>query len=186
MLKPGIYHASNDESIWNAYDVKMEVKETDKSYIFELVSLESHYAADHIKMLFKKSNRFVLRKDQGGHAMRVWDDTHFTIYPFQAGIPYYFKMEPETDRFKKLCDDFSKRRPAGKPTGRCFWFTTEFASGSQCFNDLLRKYLIDRGVQYLNTLNGDVWFLFQGEWRMCEFKCDGNKVDVYMLEFDLG
>ena len=34
VLKPGIYHASNDESIWNAYDVKMEVKETDKSYIF--------------------------------------------------------------------------------------------------------------------------------------------------------
>lgn len=85
-----------------------------------------------------------------------------------------------------LCKDFDKRRPVGKPTGRRYWFTTEFTSGYQSLNDLLRKYLIDRGVQYLNTFNGDVWFLFQDEWRMCEFECDGNKVNVYMLDFDLG
>ena len=98
MLKPGIYHASNDESIWNAYEVKMKVKETDKSYIFELVSLESHYAADHIAMLFKHSSHFVLGKNKGGHAMRVWDEKSFTIYPFQAGTPYYFKFEPEVGK----------------------------------------------------------------------------------------
>lgn len=186
MLKPGVYTARNNDSIWSAYEVKMNVRETEKSYIFELVSLESRYAADHIAMLFKKSNKFVLGKNKGGHAMRVWDDTSFTIYPFQAGTPYYFKADVEDNRFAKLCKDFDKRRPAGKPTGRCYWFTTEFTNGSQSLNDLLRKYLIDRGFQYLNTLNGDVWFLFQGEWRMCEFKCDGNKVDVYMLEYELG
>jgi len=33
-----------------------------------------------------------LKKNRGGHAMRIWSDGDFTIYPYQAGIPYYFKL----------------------------------------------------------------------------------------------
>ena len=92
MLKQGLYIAENDESIWNEYTVKMKVKETEKSYIFELVEFKSRYSGVHIETLFKKSNRFVLRKNKGGHAMRVWGDDNFTFYPYQAGIPYFFKL----------------------------------------------------------------------------------------------
>lgn len=92
MLKKGLYIAENDDSIWDAYTVKMNVKETEKSYIFDLVELNSRYSAAHIEMLFKESDRFVLRKNKGGHAMRIWGDDNFTFYPYQAGIPYYFKL----------------------------------------------------------------------------------------------
>lgn len=30
------------------------------------------------------------------HAMRVWSDHDFTIYPFQAGVPFYFEKEDVT------------------------------------------------------------------------------------------
>lgn len=92
MLKQGLYVAENDESIWNSYIIKLKVKETDKSYIFELIEFQSRYSGVHIEMLFKNSNRVVLRKNKGGHAMRVWGDDNFTFYPYQAGIPYFFKM----------------------------------------------------------------------------------------------
>lgn len=92
MLKQGLYIAENDESIWNSYAIKLNVKETVKSYIFELIEFQSRYSGVHIEMLFKNSNRVVLRKNKGGHAMRVWGDDNFTFYPYQAGIPYFFKM----------------------------------------------------------------------------------------------
>ena len=92
MLKQGVYIAENDESIWKSYTIKLKVKETDKSYIFELIEFQSRYSGVHIEMLFKNSNRVVLRKNKGGHAMRVWGDDNFTFYPYQAGIPYFFKM----------------------------------------------------------------------------------------------
>ena len=95
MLKPGIYLAENDESIWDSYKITMEVKETEKSYIFRLVEFKSRYSADHIKMLFKNSERAVISKGKGGHAMRVWSDEDFTIYPYQAGIPYWFQRVQE-------------------------------------------------------------------------------------------
>ena len=95
MLRQGLYVAENDESIWNAYSIEMRVKETDKSYIFELVKFESRYAASHIETFFSKDKRVVLRKNKGGHAMRVWGDDSFTFYPYQAGIPYYFKLAKE-------------------------------------------------------------------------------------------
>lgn len=85
--------------------------------------------------------------------------------------------------FEKLCNDFARRRPQGQPTGRVYWFTTYFTSGFQSLNDLLRRYLKDHDISYLNTVNGDVWFLFKGEWTMCEFVADGDKVDVYLREY---
>lgn len=64
--------------------------ETPATYRFQLLGLQSLYSADHIRLLFVASNRFVLRKNKGGHAIRDWGDGTFTLYPFQAGIPYYF------------------------------------------------------------------------------------------------
>lgn len=101
MLKQGLYIAENNDSIWDAYTIKMQVKETKKSYIFELVDLQSRYSAAHIEMLFQKSKRFVLKKDKGGHAMRIWGESDFTIYPYQTGIPYYFKYTADQCQNRK-------------------------------------------------------------------------------------
>lgn len=92
MLKEGLYLAENKDNIWDAFKIQMKVKETEKSYIFELVDCDSRYSADHIKMLFQKANRITVKKVGSGHAMRIWDDHSFTIYPYQRGIPYYFKL----------------------------------------------------------------------------------------------
>ena len=93
MLTSGLYKAEqHDRGIFNDFEVLMTVKETQKSYCFTLESIDSRYSADHIKRLFSKSNHVVIRKKGGGHAMRIWSDKDFTLYPFQAGIPYYFKF----------------------------------------------------------------------------------------------
>lgn len=78
MLKEGLYISENHENALDAYTIKMHVKETEKSYIFTLIDFESRYSAAHIEMLFKNSKRFVLRKNRGRHALRIWGDDDFT------------------------------------------------------------------------------------------------------------
>ena len=84
--------AEQHEGIFNDYEVIMTVRETDKSYCFTLESIDSRYCATQIIDLFSKSNRVVIRKAGGGHAICIWSEKDFTLYPFQAGIPYYFKL----------------------------------------------------------------------------------------------
>lgn len=96
MLRQGLYVAENDENIWNAYRIEMRVKETEKSYIFELVSFKSRYGASQMEDFFRKAKKVTLRKNKGGHAMRVWGEDNFTFYPYQVGTPYYFRLEEET------------------------------------------------------------------------------------------
>ncbi len=73
----------------------MSVKETEKSFIFELLSFNSRYAGAHIEMLFAKSKKVIINKNKGGHAMRIWEDNCFTFYPYQAGVPYMFYLQEE-------------------------------------------------------------------------------------------
>ena len=98
MLKQGIYKAENGNSIFDSYEIVMEVKETEKSFIFKLIKLENRCGADRIQLLFSKSNKVVLRKQNSRHAMRTWEDDTFTIYPYQAGIPYYFELIVDGDK----------------------------------------------------------------------------------------
>lgn len=86
----GRYRAEDTDSMHSQYSITMDVKETDKSYIFCLVEFQSRYGASQMERLFEKSKRIVIRKNRGGHAIRIWNDNHFTFYPFQAGIPFYF------------------------------------------------------------------------------------------------
>lgn len=90
MSLSGRYKSENNDNLWSHYYIVMDVVETAKSYIFTLVELESQYNAMHMQRLFSKSNRVVIRKNRGGHAIRIWSDDNFTLYPFQAGIPFYF------------------------------------------------------------------------------------------------
>lgn len=96
MLRQGLYVAENDDTIWNAYTIEMRVKETEKSYIFELVNFKSRYGASQMEDFFRKSKKVTLRKNKGGHAMRVWGEDNFTFYPYQAGVPYFFRLKKET------------------------------------------------------------------------------------------
>ena len=61
----GRFKAENAENILKAYRIVMDVKETGKSYILQLVEFESRYSASHISHLFSKSKRVVLRKAKG-------------------------------------------------------------------------------------------------------------------------
>ncbi len=94
MLKQGRYISENDGSIFCKHRIVIEVKETEKSYVFTMLEYENRYGYDHFALLFKGKNRATIVKNKGGHAMRVWGDDAFTIYPFQAGIPFYFKLMP--------------------------------------------------------------------------------------------
>lgn len=89
----GRYVAENNESIWDEYRIVMDVRETAKSFIFSLIDLKSRYSASHMAMLFSKSKRVMIKKAKSPHAMRIWPDGSFTLYPYQAGIPFYFKAQ---------------------------------------------------------------------------------------------
>ncbi len=94
MLQEGLYLAENKEHPFNFYRIILQVKETPKSYILIKKEYENRYSYDHIATMFSKGDRLVLRKERNPHPMRIWDDSSFTIYPYQAGIPFYFKRLP--------------------------------------------------------------------------------------------
>ena len=92
-LKLGRYNAEQDNGVCDRYKIIVEFKETEKSYVFKLVELEGKYCPGQIEMFFKNSNKVIIRKNKGGHSMRIWSDEDFTLYPFQSGVPFYFKKE---------------------------------------------------------------------------------------------
>lgn len=71
---------------------KVLVKETDKMYKMTLVSLDMADWCPHIEMMFHKNvgKTISIKKRHGKHAVYDWGENDFTIYPFRAGIPYYF------------------------------------------------------------------------------------------------
>ena len=86
----GIYEAENNDSYLDRYRIRIQVRETERSYVLQLIEFDSRYGAGQIESLFATSKRVVLRKNKSGHAMRVWSDEDFTLYPYQAGVPFYF------------------------------------------------------------------------------------------------
>ena len=78
----GRYLAENKDDFLSAYHIVVDVKETDKSYIMQLVEFNSRYSASHISLLFSKSKRVLLSKKKGGFSIKNWGDNTFTFYPF--------------------------------------------------------------------------------------------------------
>lgn len=96
MLLPGRYKAEHDGDIFHAYRYIMEVKETEKSYIFRMVEAVNRYANNQIETMFGEKTRVVLCKTRPSrHAIRVWNDHDFTIYPFQVGVPFHFQRQEQ-------------------------------------------------------------------------------------------
>lgn len=92
MLKSGLYKAEQDGNIFNYYKIIMEVKETEKSYTFNLIEFDRRYGATQMDDFFRKSKKVIIRKNKGGHAIRIWGEDNFTFYPYQAGVPFYFEL----------------------------------------------------------------------------------------------
>ena len=57
MLKSGKYIAEHDNGIFDRYRIVMSVKETEKSYIFELLEYSTSMIPAQMDMLFDKSKR---------------------------------------------------------------------------------------------------------------------------------
>lgn len=90
MLISGQYKAAENGLF--GYEIIISVKENARSYIFDLISNDSRYNPAHIDMIFAKSNRVKIYKEKSQHAVRIWSNKDFTIYPFRAGIPFYFEL----------------------------------------------------------------------------------------------
>ena len=85
--------------------------------------------------------------------------------------------------FDQLCKDFSERKPKGPMTCRVPFFKVKWEDGRKSANDLLRDFLRTHGYEYINTIDGTVWFLLCGHWRCCQYEADGDDVQFYMCEF---
>jgi hypothetical protein len=92
MLKKGFYIAEKDDDTFGCYRIVLEVKETEKSYILKMKEYSNRYSYDHVEVMFKGKEKEIIPKGKGRHAVNVWSDHDFTIYPFRAGIPFYFTL----------------------------------------------------------------------------------------------
>lgn len=52
LLEPGRYRAEQDGDVFHAYLYVMEVRETDKSYIFKMLESRNRYADDQLETMF--------------------------------------------------------------------------------------------------------------------------------------
>ena len=81
-------------------------------------------------------------------------------------IPFMLEMGEYNMTFNELCADFSRRKPCGEMVWIAF-VTLEWTHVSSSSNDLLRKYLHDHQIPYLNSY-GRVWFLIDNQWTCTE------------------
>lgn len=77
--------------------------------------------------------------------------------------------------FDALCKDFAARKPQEPPVSMAPFATIPWDNGDASSNDLLRRYLIDNSISYINDFNGTVWFLYDGNWTRCRVHCDRSQ-----------
>lgn len=83
--------------------------------------------------------------------------------------------------YPELCDSFNRNvggNPITERTGRIFG-RFEWVSGS--LNDNIRTWVINNGLPYLNSFNGNVWFSENGDqWQTVEHELgDDGIVTLY-------
>ncbi len=103
MLLPGIYKAEteNDGEYLHPYEIILDVKETEKSYLLRLIKFSSGYEDlrnNPIDRLFEQSKKAALSKAKGGFFLKEWSNHDFTLYLFQKSVPFYFcRITQEAD-----------------------------------------------------------------------------------------
>ena len=95
MLKGKYIYTQTDSHGNPIGHILINVSETEKKYNFELLENTTRYDYNHFVLLFKDKNKVSINKQGGKCSMRVWSDDDFTIYPFQAGIPFWFRKIKE-------------------------------------------------------------------------------------------
>lgn len=71
--------------------ILIEARETPSGYTFKLLENSTRLDYDHFILLFKNSDTARVDKKRSQHGMMLWKDGDFTIYPFRAGIPFWFR-----------------------------------------------------------------------------------------------
>ena len=89
-MKQGLYKHTKDDEYLDREKIIIEVSETAKLYIFELIINTFRYSPVHIDMMFAKSDRVIISKEKKPHAIILGND-YFIIYPYRAGIPFLFE-----------------------------------------------------------------------------------------------
>ena len=94
MIK-GIYVYESEEK-WNRGVVKIQLKETEKSWVLTLIENTIRYCPAQLEMLFKNKDRAVVKKERSEHYHEFrcseWGST-LLIYPYRAGIPFLFREQ---------------------------------------------------------------------------------------------
>jgi hypothetical protein len=86
--------------------------------------------------------------------------------------------------FDELCKDYNVRKPQGKSVSYVPFFNVKWDNSNDSSNDILRRGLKELGFDYINTFNGDVWFLYHGVWECCVNEVKDNVVHFYMCKFN--
>lgn len=115
-LIDGMYLAEHDNGMFDRYKIIVKVTECEKSYKLELIKCESRYSPAHIDALFEKSKTVVISKKSVKHAIRLWGNDSFTLYPFKSGIPFSFRLMEENAATKS---SKGKRGSKEKNTEKC-------------------------------------------------------------------
>jgi len=93
-IQEELYKCNYDNHMYadkNAF-IGINVKETEKSYIFELMKNTYRYSPAQIDMLFSKSDNVTINKFKNPHPIRDYGNW-FVIYPYQSGIPFLFELD---------------------------------------------------------------------------------------------
>ena len=97
-MKNGLYRYEDRDSYTNRGEYIIKLKETEKSYTFELIKNDMRFSKGHLDMLFSKSKKVKINKEKSPHAINISGDDWFCIYPYRAGIPYVFEYIEESEK----------------------------------------------------------------------------------------
>ena len=97
MLKSGDYRCEVikyfDKTPLLAGTITLEVTETTKMFYLTLKSFDVKYDAPQIEDMFREKDSIKINKFGSKHAIQVWGDEDFTLYPHRVSVPYHFKFE---------------------------------------------------------------------------------------------
>ena len=91
-MKTGTYICNRDWRGHSTLHVRVEAKETDKSFILKLIEDSSRFPDGHMKVLFGTTGKATIRKSGSPHAILNGEDW-FTVYPDRNGVPFLFELE---------------------------------------------------------------------------------------------
>ena len=88
------FYKYEDTSYGNHGEIILQVKESEKSYNFQLIKNTMRFSPAHIDMMFSKSDKARVPKVNSPHAINFGEE-YFVIYPYRAGIPFLFDLVKE-------------------------------------------------------------------------------------------